>query len=78
MISIFNSTTDYKEFVATNCDKIRKKDGKDIQKLRFWMRPSPALISGYARVSPYTGGEAGCVSPGENTDFHQLVNCCSY
>ena len=34
MISIFNSTTDYKGFVATNCEKIRKNDGKGIQELR--------------------------------------------
>ena len=39
MISIFNSTTDYKGFVATNCEKIRKNNEKGIQQLRFWMRP---------------------------------------
>ena len=44
MISIFNSTTDYKGVVATNCEKFRKKEkkskknGKDTQQLRFWMR----------------------------------------
>ena len=27
MISIFNSTTDYKGGVTTNCEKIQKKDG---------------------------------------------------
>ena len=36
MISIFNSTTYYKGFVAKNCEKIY---GKGIQQLRFWMRP---------------------------------------
>ena len=39
MISIFNSTTDYKGFVAVNCEKNSEKDGKGIQQLRFWMRP---------------------------------------
>ena len=34
MISIFNSTADYKEFLATNFEKIRKNDGKGIQELR--------------------------------------------
>ncbi len=51
MINIFNSTTHYKGFEATNCEKIRINDGKGIQQLRFRRLP-PQSVGERLRLLP--------------------------
>ena len=88
MISIFNSTTDYKGFVATNCEKIRKNDGKGIQELRR-LHSAPLDRGCISRRNILAAknakkwkavGEPGCVSPRENNAASVVTLCskCAY